>query len=277
MVPVKEWWTTPRGKRIFSWHILPVIPVKAVVLLCHGHGEHSWRYLDWAKRFAYHGYVFYAWDHPGHGRSAGQRGHIRQYEQFLLGVDRAIAKVREVHPDTPIVLYGHSMGGNIALNYAISRASKLDALIVTSPWLMLAQPPKPSLVFVSKVLNSILPFVPFTSPLKPEDLSHRKEVVSAYASDPLVHRKITPRLFVHLTRAADYAMRSASRIGIPVLLMHGDADAIALASATASLAARIPRSTFLQWTDAYHELHNEYNRDEVFRSIITWMEEHVDK
>lgn len=275
MEAVKQWWTTSRGYRLFAWHMLPVSQPKAVVLLVHGHGEHSWRYLHWAKLFAYCGYAFYSWDHVGHGMSDGQPGHIRRYERLLLEVDLAITKIREQFPDLPIILYGHSMGGNIALNYVIRRTSGVKLLIVTSPWIRLTNPNPHYIDMFLRAMNFIIPYYPYKSSVKPEAISHVAHEVRKYATDPLIHSRISPRLYISIKDAGEYALKNSTRIKIPVLLMHGGADAITSELATRAVADAIHSATYIEWPELFHELHNEVQRDEVFGRIKEWIEKHL--
>ncbi|BDX38188.1 lysophospholipase [Tenuifilaceae bacterium CYCD] len=275
MEAVKQWWTTSRGNKLFAWHMLPVSQPKAIVLLVHGHGEHSWRYMHWAKQFSYNGYAFFSWDHFGHGMSDGQPGHIRHYEQLLLEVDLAITKIKEQFPSLPIILYGHSMGGNIAINYAIRRDSNVKLLVATSPWIELTTPAPKYIEILSRIMYSVLPFYPFKSPIKPEQISHVEEEVRKYATDPLIHSRITPRLYTSIVDAGLYALKNANRIKIPVLLMHGADDSITLPDATRRLACRIPNATYVEWPSLYHEVHNEAVRNEVFIQIKDWIEKYL--
>lgn len=277
MEAVKQWWTTSRGNKLFAWHMLPVSQPKAVILLVHGHGEHSWRYMHWAKQFSYNGYAFFSWDHFGHGMSDGQPGHIRHYEQLLLEVDLAITKIKEQFPNLPIILYGHSMGGNIAINYAIRRDSNIKLLIATSPWIELATPAPKYMEVLAKMMNVVLPFYPFKSPITPEQITHVDEEVRKYATDPLIHGRITPRLYTAITDAGKYALKNSHRIKIHALLMHGSADTVTSASATNKVASSIPNATYIEWPELYHEIHNEEVKNEVFNQIKDWIEKQLKK
>lgn len=275
MEPIKEFWQSSSGKKLFAWHLKPATQPKAVILLVHGHGEHSLRYLPWAKRFAYHGFVFSSWDHAGHGQSEGLRGHIKYFEQLLFEIDLAITKITHEYPKLPIILYGHSMGGNIALNYAINRPAKLNLLVITSPWIQLSNPPSQFMEVVSSVMNIIAPFVQIKSTVKPEQISRVPEEVEKYATDPLNHALITPRLYTAIRRSSQYIIKNADKIRIPTLLLHGNADSITSHQSTADLSRKIPRATYVEWSDCIHELHHEENRDEVFATILNWMNEQL--
>ena len=98
---------------------------KAVIALVHGFGEHSDRYHHVAEAFNNSGYSVIAFDHRGHGQSKGQRGHTPQYESLMQDMDVFLEKTRDIFPDTPVILYGHSMGGNIVTNYVIRRSPEV--------------------------------------------------------------------------------------------------------------------------------------------------------
>jgi acylglycerol lipase len=272
MKPVELLWVTPRNNKLFVWHVSPESTPKALILLVHGHGEHSKRYLDWANKFVGQGYAFLTWDLVGHGLSDGQRGHVSHYEEFLLEIDLAITKGGEFFPNIPIVLYGHSMGGNIVLNHSIRRCCSVKGIIVTSPWIKLTKPISPALDFIVTVLNYILPFVPIKSSVLPSDLSHIDDEVQMYKNDPLVHSKITPQLYVAIRRAGEYILKYAKRIKTPVLLLHGESDQITLFDSTKEIAAKIENCTFVPWPNMYHELHNETVRGLVFETIVKWID-----
>ncbi len=272
---VKQTWKSSSGKKIFAWHVKPVSSPKAIVLIVHGHGEHSLRYVPWAKRFAYNGFLVQSWDHIGHGQSEGRRGHIKYFEQLLLEIDLAITQITHEYPKLPIVLYGHSMGGNIVLNYTINRPAKVDLLISTSPWLNLANPPSPFLEAVSSVLNIILPFIQLKSTVKPEQISRVPEEVQKYATDPLNHALITPRLYTSIRNSTRYILANPDKIRVPTLLLHSSADSITSQTTTSELSRKIPRATYIEWPDCYHELHHEINRDDIFNTILIWINEQL--
>lgn len=271
MEPIKQTWKTVRSREIFSWYIPSVSRPQAVILLVHDFGEYSWRYKQWAKKFAYNGFVFVSWDHYGHGISDGEPGNIKNYEQFLLEIDLAITKVSEQFPSLPIVLYGQGMGGNIALNYAIRRTSPISLLVITSPWLsIIVQLSKVKRIMLN-LFSVFLPSITLKMPIKAEQLSHSEDAILKYNSDKLVHNTITPHLISIMSKASRYAIKNASKIRIPTLLMHGSADSLTSCNATNAIANTIRNATFVEWPDLYHELHNETKQNEVFMNIQEWL------
>lgn len=272
MEPVKLWWTTPRYQKLFAWYLTSQDKPKAVICLVHGHGEHSWRYLDWAKRFADKGYAFLSWDHIGHGLSDGQRGHVWLYEQLLLEIDLALTKAGEYFPNIPVFLYGHSMGGNIVLNHALRRCCRVDGIIITSPWLKLAKPVPSYLNFLMSLFNIIIPILPVKSTVKPSEISHIEEEVRKYTMDPIIHSWITPRLFTSIKWSSMYFIKNASKLKNKVLILHGEEDSITSFGLSREVSNLIPNCRFIPYPGMYHELHNETIKDKVFEDLISWIE-----
>jgi alpha-beta hydrolase superfamily lysophospholipase len=269
-------WKNEYNEKISAWYMRPTSDPHSVICLVHGYGEHSLRYLHWASRFVSDGYAFLTWDHAGHGQSEGQRGHIRNFDQYLNEVSEALKKANEQFPGIPVTLYGHSMGGNIALNYTIRNSNALSLLIATSPWLDLANPVSG---FVSGAVNfaaGIFPRLTIKAPLDANDISSIKEEAEKYVSDPLNHSKITLKLLSEITKYGHAAMNDAAAISIPTLMLHGSADKITSFKATSETAEKIPQCSFIPWFEMRHELHNDTVRDDVYKSILEWLSGNID-
>ena len=162
---------------------------RAVIILVHGIGEHIHRYDDWAALFNKEGIGFTGVDLPGHGRSDGTRGDIKSYTLLGEMIDILIKSCDQTFPGCPVYLYGHSLGGGIVLDYLLRRNPKIKGAIVSSPYLRLAfEPPKIKLILAS-VMKYILPGLIQPSGLNVNHISHDKNVVEKYKSDPLVHGK----------------------------------------------------------------------------------------
>ena len=111
---------------------------RGVIALVHGMGEHVGRYRHVAEMFTEAGYAVIGFDQVGHGRTEGKRGHTKSYPALLDGIDAMLAEAKKRFPGAPIFLYGHSMGGNVTLNYVLRRKPGIVGAIVTGPWLRLA-------------------------------------------------------------------------------------------------------------------------------------------
>lgn len=257
----------------FCWS--PAVP-KAVVVLVHGHGEHVKRYQHVAATFTELGYVFVGYDLRGHGKSSGPRGHTPNYEALMNDISDFIADAKMKYPGLPVFLYGHSMGGNQVINYALRRPSGLSGVIATGPWLRLAFDPPAVQLMAAKVLDNILPAFSLSSGLDQSALSRDGEVVQKYAADPLVHDKISARLYNEMYANGLWALDNAAKLELPLLLMHGSADRLTSAPASQEFARRADK--FIQiriWDGLFHEIHNEPEKAEVMGVMLKWLDEVV--
>jgi alpha-beta hydrolase superfamily lysophospholipase len=181
----------------------------------------------------------------------------------------------ERYPGLPHFLYGHSMGGNLVLNFALRRKPDLHGVIATDPWLKLAFDPPASQVLLGRLTNGIAPAFVQHSKLDTKGLSHDQAVVTAYANDPLVHDKISARLFVTIYESGLWALEHAAEFPLPLLLMHGAADPITSARASQEFARKAgDKVTIKVWDGLYHEIHNEPEKAEVFKVMLGWLDRH---
>lgn len=268
------WFTTPDDKKLYMHEWLPENDPQAVILYVHGLGSHGGRLGHWAERFTEQGMAFLAYDQRGHGRSDGKRGRPVHIKQLVNDVKTMVGHLRETFPDLPVVLYGHSMGSTIAINYVISTTTTVDALIVTSPWLKLVKPPSSTLISLVRPLLKIAPGITLSNGLDPADISTDPSEVQKYRDDPLVHDRISIGLF-HTTYEAGYtALRNVYKINCPFLIMHGTADRITSAKASEEYVMNTSdRTRLVLWKDAFHELHHEPLRGEVFGAVADWLTE----
>ena len=254
----------------YSWQPETEEP-KASIIMVHGMGEHIMRYDRWAEKFVNRGYAFIGMDHRGHGRSEGKRGHIPSYESLLQDVDMLVNKTKESFSGKPVILYGHSLGGNIILNHALTRKN-IFRYVVTSPWLRLSFKPSSVKLALAKAMKKILPGLLQPSGLNVGHISHDPEVVKAYENDKLVHDKISVRMFISGYTLGEWALANAGKLDKSVLLMHGGDDKITSPDASLQFAEKAGKNVeFKIWKGMYHELHNEKIKDEVFEYIIDWL------
>jgi alpha-beta hydrolase superfamily lysophospholipase len=275
-VQTSEWkWKSRDGLEMYARSWSPEAP-KAVVVLVHGHGEHVNRYPHVAEAFTNAGYALQGFDLRGHGQSGGQRGHTPSYESLMDDITDFIADAGKRYPSLPIFLYGHSMGGNQVINYVLRSAGNLKGAIVTGPWLRLAFDPPAAQVMLAKILNKIAPSFSLASTLDQSALSRDEKVVQAYAADPLVHNKISVRLYTSIYGSGLWALEHAAEIKIPMLLMHGGADKITSAKASDEFATKAGKRVSLRiWDGFYHEIHNEPQKAEVLKMMVGWLDQQI--
>ena len=269
----KEYDWSLENKRVFAQGWLPEGTPTAVVNLLHGLGEHSGRYARWGNLFADAGYALVVMDLFGHGRTEGKRGHVKSYQLLMDQVDLMLEKAEENFPGIPRILYGHSMGGNLAINYAISKDPPISALIASSPWLRLVIPVSGIEKVFSKVANSLAPGLRIGAKgVHAERLSHDPEHWADLRNDSLVHRLVSVRYVHDIMKMGEYALKHVYRINKPFLLMHGDADEITSYKASEEFVANTSERTQLKiWEGLRHELHSEPEYREVFKTVLDWM------
>ncbi len=148
------------GLRIYWQAWLPEGQPLAVVVIAHGVSEHSDRYRHVADRLVSAGYAVYAIDHRGHGRSEGTRALIDRVDRAVSDLHSLIVLVTGEHPDTPVFLLGHSMGGALAVSYAMRHQDRLAGLMLSGPLAALEAAP-PHMRIAARVLSVAAPKLPW--------------------------------------------------------------------------------------------------------------------
>jgi alpha-beta hydrolase superfamily lysophospholipase len=239
----------------------------------HGHGEHTSRYAHVAEALGRQGFVLFGADLRGHGRSGGARGHISSTEDFMQDIDVLLEQARAYYPGLPIILYGHSVGGILVLNYGLLRKPEVKGVIAASCAIHTAVEQQKIKVMLAKVLGSLSPNTLMASGLDPKGISRDQKVVQAYIDDPFVHDKISLGFGKLMLDATSWTLAHAGEFTLPLLLLHGKADVIAFPSSSVEFAAPLKeKCTLVLWDDAYHELHNEPEKNEVFKTMTLWMD-----
>jgi alpha-beta hydrolase superfamily lysophospholipase len=267
-------WKARDGLDIFAegWEPTVVLP-KAVVCLVHGLGEHISRYAHVAEALGREGFILFGADLRGHGRSGGPRGHISSIEDFMQDIDILLEQARQRYPGLPVILYGHSLGGIQVLHYGLIRKPNVKGVVATSSGLHTAIEKQSMKVLMAKVLGSLMPAVAIPSGLDAKTISHDEAVVQAYINDPLVHDRISLGFGKIMLGVTAWTLAHAGEFSLPLLLMHGKADALAFPSSSTEFAAALKdKCTLVLWDDAYHELHNEPEKNEVFKTMTLWMD-----
>ena len=247
----------------------------AVLAVIHGYGEHGGRYRGLAENMAARGYALHVYDLRGHGLSAGRRGHLGRFTDYLDDTAVFLDAVREEQPGRPLYLLGHSLGGLIAAAYVEDRPADAPAgLILSSPFLRLGMPVPPLKLNAARLLSLVAPAVNIGSTLDPAGLSHDQEVVRVYGTDPLNHHVATARWAAEVVAAQSAALSAAGGIRLPLLLLYGDADAVADPDASRELFAGAGSvdKTVHCYEGFYHEIFNETGRDAVFADLAAWLE-----
>lgn len=269
-------WKTEDGLTLQGQLWTPNDNPTALICLVHGLSEHSGRYSHLAVFLNQAGYALAAFDLRGHGKSEGKRGHAPSYEVLINDIAAFISQVGQHISSCPQFLYGHSMGGNLVINYILRRQPDFQGVIVASPWLRLAQEVPAWKIILGRILYKLWPSLTLAGDINMDAISRQAEVVAAYQNDPLVDRCISAQLALDIIEAGEWALAHGTELSLEMLLMHGDADRITSAEASHEFAQRIgERCQFKLWAGLYHEIHNEPEQDLVFQYLLAWLQKRL--
>jgi alpha-beta hydrolase superfamily lysophospholipase len=260
------------GLDLFGRSWLPDRPERAL-LLVHGWAEHSGRYEHVGAWFAARGCAVHAYDHRGHGRSAGPRGHARRFEELLDDLAIALARVRVEAPELPVFLVGHSMGGLVVAAFAAERAPEVAGVVTSGAALAVAEQPSPARQRWLRLLARVAPRLRMDRPIATDMLSRDPEVGRAYSEDSAVLRQMTLGMGAGFLSAVGRTAAAADRVRVPMLLLHGADDRLCLAEGSRRFFAKltVPASDLRVYPELRHEIFNEPEREAVFEDVLAWM------
>ena len=235
-------------------------------------GEHSMRYLEMVDFYTNEGYTVISFDIRGHGLSEGKRGHTPGYDFLMDDIERVYTQVKKDYPSLPIFLFGHSMGGNLVLNFLLRKPNSICGAIVTGAYLKLGFEPPRWKIILAKLSSSIWPTLSQPTELELDALSRNKEVIRKYENDELVHDRITSAFFINVHFAGQYVIDHANEFKTPLLVMHGMEDRLTSPKGSQEFASNAGENVHLKmWDGLYHELHNEPEKQEIFNYEMEWM------
>lgn len=246
-------------------------------LLVHGYAEHALRYGPLAEALVAVGIEVVAPDLRGHGASPGVRGDVPSFEVVAGDVAELLRDVRSAARARPIVLFGHSLGGAIALSVALDEQASLAGLVLSAPFLRSAEKVSGLLVGVARVLSKLVPTLPLRS-MDAGLVSRDPAVVATYRSDPWVYNgRVRARMGYELVRSGPSLLARAPQLRLPLLVLHGDADGLADLTASRELAAAVGSDdlTLEVVAGGYHELLNDLGRERTTQRVVTWMRDHL--
>lgn len=236
-----------------------------IALLAHGYGEHIGRYEHVADTLVRHGAAVYGPDHMGHGRSAGERVLIADFEEVVTDLRTVEERARADHPDVPVVLIGHSMGGLIAARHAQRYGTGLAALTLSGP--VLGRWDALDLLLGLDEIPEI--------PIDPATLSRDPQVGVDYAADPLVWHGAFKRTTVAAMSHCIDVINAGGRLGaLPTLWVHGaDDELVPLLGSRAGIEA-IRGDDLIEriYPEARHEVFNETNRGEILGEVTAFID-----
>ncbi|MBW4425387.1 MAG: lysophospholipase [Nostoc desertorum CM1-VF14] len=260
-----------------SWH--PEGKVRAILAIVHGLGGHSDRYSNVIQHLIPKQYAIYALDLRGHGRSPGQRGYINAWSEFREDLRAFLQLIQTQNPGRPIFLLGHSLGGMIVLDYILrypQQASVLQGAIALAPTLGKVGV-SPVRVLLGRMLSRVWPRFTLNTGIDMSAGSRDQQVVAAIAQDTLRHTLATARLATEFFATVDWINAHAADWQLPLLILHGGADRVALPAGSDIFYQQVTCTDKLriEYPGAYHEIQSDLNYQEVMADLEDWLERHL--
>lgn len=263
---------------IFYQAWIPDGEVKGVLLIVHGLGEHCGRYMNVVNHSIPLNYAIYGLDHIGHGKSGGDREYVKSFDDYTSTLHEYYNLVKSRHPDTPIFLLGHSMGGLVVTFYLLNYQSDIKGAVISAPLIKMPGSISRTTIALGKMLSVIAPKVGIGK-LDATGVSRSPEVVEAYDSDPLVfHGKTPARWGGECLKAMLYVTEHADQINQPFIVLQGEADKIVDPIGAKMLYGKASSAdkTLITYPGLYHEIFNEPEREQVLRDVETWLSERIE-
>ena len=265
---------TSRDGTALAYRTWPIEAKPAITFaVVHGLGEHAGRYQRFAAGMAKHGMATYAVDLRSHGKSPGQRGHIDSFDQWTDDCAAFVNFVKKQVGGGEVVLLGHSFGGVAVLGTVLSgKVQGLKRFNVSSPALKVKVAVPGWKISLAKGASKVAPRLALDNEVNPATISRIQSVVDDYKSDPLVHGKISSRLYTEYLKAVRDIFERAEQIKTPFLILAGTDDALIDPEGSKELhdKTRVV-STFELLQGRYHEPFNDVGNDEVFALIARWL------
>jgi lysophospholipase len=261
----------------------PDMSPKGVIQAIHGFGVHIDRYLELADYFNENGYAFVIHDQRGFGMMPGTtkaqrqmaQGVVADYQLLMDDVSTIREQINLWYPGLPVILYGQSMGGNIAINYLLNRKKNdYTKLILESPWLRLYAPLSRVVTFCARVMGKISHRFAVVSRLEPDKITRCEPTGAGLAKDEFYHNRISLKLFTQISDAGERAIKNAQGVRIPTLLMCAGHDRIVSTPAIHEFYDNADENVVLvDYPDGYHSLHTDIIKKQVFECMLEFCDE----
>nr|WP_315382684.1 lysophospholipase [uncultured Sphingomonas sp.] len=256
-----------------SWR--PSSSPRAIVTICHGFNSHGGQYQWVAEQLVAAGFIVYAVDLRGRGRSSGPRCTVERFDDHVADIAAMATLARRRDQDLALYLLGHSAGGVAACLYAIEHPFGLHGLICESFAFHL---PAPALALTGlKLFGRVAPRVHVLR-LKNEDFSRDPARVDFLNADPLTAGETQPAVTVAaLIRAGERLEREFPQFTTPVLILHGTADHATRPSGSQRFydAAASKDKRLVLYDGAFHDLLADVGREIVLAEIVSWIEQRL--
>lgn len=267
-MPIDEgYFSAADGEQLF-YRFQTGIQSEKTILLIHGHGEHSGRYLKFFSRLKDLGRPIGIFDLRGCGRSGGYSVYVSRFEDYINDVSSFLDFLKTKYQVClPICLFGHSLGGLIAAAWALERDGQISKLILSSP--LFGIPMASAVRLLVKVLDPLVSRWIIKNPVRAGFLTHDPEEVKRYLADPLIRRSITVRLAREMLRYTDFFRKGKVQFPFPVYILMAEKDYIVDPAATRRFFDRVKATEkkLEAFPGFFHEIFNERGQERAFERL----------
>ena len=294
--------------KIFVYKWLPDenVKVKGVVQIAHGMAETAARYEGFARALTNDGFIVYANDHRGHGKTAGEASKLGDlgedgFNSMVENMHELNERIKEENPDLPIFLFGHSMGSFLTQRYICLYGSELKGAIISGSCgkqgitidiaRLIA---KREIVKIGRAGKSNkldkLSFGSYNKSFKPNRtafdwLSRDNSEVDKYIDDPFCGTVFTAGFFYDflggLKSIAEHKEIENVPKNLPIYIFSGDKDPVGKNGKGVLKLVKTYKEhgmvdlTYKLYNDGRHEMLNEINKEEVIADVLKWLNMHV--
>lgn len=254
------------GAELFYQTWEPANP-RGTIVVTHGLAEHSDCYQSFADELTPDQWRVVAWDLRGHGRSAGKRGYVEEFDHFCEDLNILYSMIKKQRGDQPVIPFGHSLGGLITLKTQLRFGlSDAPALCLSSPCLGLnIEIPKLKEKF-AELASDWLPKTTLANEISYEALTRNRQLHEEYAHDTLRHDRISPRLFVGMRDSFNEVQEHALEFTMPLLMQLAGEEKVVNTQASQAFYDRVgsKQKEIHIYNESYHEIFNDLDRADVF-------------
>lgn len=242
--------------------------------MLHGLGEHSGRYRELVEKLNARGIETVRFDFRGCGASEGKRQWIERFEDYVDDVETVCEEIVAKLDPLPLFLFGHSLGGALAIWFGARRQELFKGILLSAPAFQVGGGVSAFKIAVGKKLERFFPAMKMPGTLDLAALSRDPKVAVAYQADPLNCTFNTLRQGTQIIAALDEVPSKAEKIRAPLLIVHGDADAICKVEGSQTLLPRFASSdkTLRIFGGSCHEIHNDLDKEKEIEVLSDWIQ-----
>jgi acylglycerol lipase len=212
-------------------------------------------------------------DLRGMGLSQGRRGHLDRWQQWVDDFTALYEAVRKEAEGVELVPLGHSLGGVVVTSAVLSGAVEPERFVLSNPGFRSALEVPGWKLRLGQAASRLVPALTLSNEVDPALISRDPAVVEAYRNDPLVHDRVSARLFTEWSAASREALERAPELQVPFLLIVGSDDRLIDPQGAAEFSSRATVDHSLKlYQGRYHEPFNDKGAEEVFADLAAWLQ-----